>query len=116
MFTQPTLPVQVVTQVPDHIDGWEDNFEIPVQFSTSTMAAITKKQLNSTARREIVQATASKIMNVCRYPTMQQVNVVASKIVGYIGVKDTFGVGYVSLPKPTIYMYVYISPHLFHII
>lgn len=63
----------------------------------STMVAISKKQLNSAARREIVQATAAKIMNVCKYPTMQQIKVVASKIVGIIGVKDTFGVGYVSL-------------------
>ena len=87
----------MITNVPNRLDGWEDGFKVPVEFSSTTMIAITKKQMTSAARREIVQAVSSAVMNVCRYPTAKQIDVVASKIVASIGVKDTFGVGYVSI-------------------
>lgn len=92
-----TLPAQQLFKVPDRLDGWEDSFEVPEQFSTSTMLALHNGQLNGSARREIVQAVASKIMNICRYPTTGQMNVVAAKIAHKLNVQDTLGTGHASI-------------------
>ena len=54
-----------LTVAPGRLDGWEDDFQVPTQYSTMTMAAIQKKELNGPTRREIVQV-ASKIMNICK--------------------------------------------------
>lgn len=67
-----TDPPGCLIKVPDEMDGWEDNFEVPKHFSTSTMFALRNGQLNASATREIVQAVTSKIMNICRYPTTGQ--------------------------------------------
>ena len=55
--------------------------------------------MSKSARSEIVQMTASKMLNYCKYPTLQQYNEVGRKIVNDLlqGKKDTAGgSGYVS--------------------
>ena len=70
------------------------------------MECITRGRLNSHARSEIVQAVHSKILNICKKPTMKQLRVIGVKIVEVIGIKDVLGTGSVST---RIYM------HLIHI-
>ena len=60
------------------------------------MCCIKKGQLNPAARREVIQVVSSRIMDICKYPTTAQLNVVASKIAEELGAKDLLGVGYVS--------------------
>ena len=68
------------------------------QFSQSTMAVLASGQMTKSARTEIVQATASKMLNFCKYPTTPQHEVIRKKIVADIlhGRKDTTESGYVS--------------------
>ena len=88
--------IQIISTVPDRLGGWEETFEIPSQYSESSMLAISKGELTSSARREIVQSVASKMLNNCKYPTTDQV--VASRIVEKIkGSRDSLGTGHVSL-------------------
>ena len=62
------------------------------------MLAISKVELTSSARREIVQSVASKMFNNCKYPTTDQIDVVASRIVEKIkGSHDSLGTEHVSL-------------------
>ncbi len=89
--------VQIISTVPDRLEGWEEVFEVPTQYSESSMLAISKGELTSSARREIVQSVASKMLNKCKYPTSEQIDVVASKIVAKIkGSRDGLGTGHVS--------------------
>lgn len=85
--------------VPDRLDGWENDFAPIQQYSASTNMCISQGSLNSAARTEITQATASQIMNICRYPTTKQLQTVASKIMHQIKIKDAVGIGYVSWYK-----------------
>lgn len=88
--------IQIISTVPDRLDGWEEAFDVPTQYSESSMLAISKGELTSSARREIVQSVASKMLNNCKYPTTDQIDVVASKIVGKIkGSRDNLGTGHV---------------------
>ena len=60
------------------------------------MVAISKGELTSSARREIVQLVASKMLNNCKYPTTNQIDVVASNIVKKIkDSRDSLGTGHV---------------------
>lgn len=88
--------IQIISTVPDRLDGWEETFDVPTQYSESSMLAISKGELTSSARREIVQSVASKMLNNCKYPTTDQIDVVASKIVEKIkGSRDYLGTGHV---------------------
>ena len=90
--------IQIISTVPDRLGGWEETFEIPSQYSESSMLAISKGELTSSARREIVQSVASKMLNSCKYPTTDQIDVVASWIVEKIkGSRDSLRTGHVSL-------------------
>ena len=90
--------VQIISTVPNRLGGWEETFEIPSQYSESSMLAISKVELTSSARREIVQSVASKMLNSCKYPTTDQIDVVASRIVEKIkGSHDSLGTEHVSL-------------------
>ena len=88
-----------VSNVPDSLNGWEDDFVVPSQFSEATMLAIGNENLTSTARAEIVQMTSAKMLSYCKYPTTLQYEVVASKIVSSLlkGKGDSIGNGYVSV-------------------
>lgn len=70
---QNIIKMEILSEVPSRLEGWEDTFEIPTQYSERTMLALTKKQLNSSARNEIVQGIAAKIFSHCKYPTSSQV-------------------------------------------
>ena len=87
--------IQIISTVPDRLDGWEETFDVPTQYSESSMLAISKGELTSSARREIVQSVASKMLNNCKYPTTDQIDVVASKIVEIKGSCDNLGTGHV---------------------
>ena len=50
-----------MSTVPDVLNGWEDDFIVPTQFSETTMAAISTGNLTSSARAEIVQMSAAKM-------------------------------------------------------
>ena len=39
-----------ITKVPDCLAGWEDDFQVPLQYSTATMVNFGKGCLNSLAR------------------------------------------------------------------
>ena len=87
-----------IPSVPDHLVGWEDDFVVPTQFSNATMCSLSSGKLSSSARREIVQQVAAKMLSYCKYPTSQQFETVASKIVKDLlkGKGDALGNGYVS--------------------
>ena len=87
-----------IPSVPDHLVGWEDDFVVPTQFSNTTMCSLSSGKLSSSARREIVQQVAAKMLSYCKYPTSQQFETVASKIVKDLlkGKGDALGNGYVS--------------------
>lgn len=89
---------QFTSNVPISKEGWEDDFVIPTQFSQRTMTALATGTMTSSARAEIVQMTAGKMLNMCQYPTRDQYNVIARKIVKELlhGRGDTFGTGHVS--------------------
>ena len=88
----------ILSNVPDRAEGWEDDFKVPTQFSQSTMAVLASGQMTKSAKTEIVQVTASKMLNFCKYPKTPQHEVIGKKIVADIlhGRKDTTGSGYVS--------------------
>ena len=88
-----------MSTVPDLLNGWEDDFIVPTQFSEKTMAAISTGNLTSSARAEIVQMSAAKMLSYCKYPSSIQYETVASKIVAKVlkGKGDTFGSGHVSI-------------------
>ena len=88
----------ISSNVPNRAEGWEDDFKVPTQFSQSTMAVLASGQMTKSARTEIVQATPSKMLNFCKYPTTPQHEVIRKKIVANIlhGRKDTTESGYVS--------------------
>ena len=95
--------IQIISTVPDRLGGWEETFAIPTQYSESSMLAISKGELTSSARREIVQSVASKMLNNCKYPTTDQIDVVASRIVEKIkGSRDSLGTGHVSLARQAL--------------
>ena len=85
-----------VKDVPDKADGWENDFQPAKQYSAQTTLRISQGSLNSAARKEITQTAASQILNICRYPTRQQLDVVGYKIMTTIKIKDAIGIGYVS--------------------
>ena len=61
------------------------------------MLCISKGQLTKNARTEIVQSVTHKMLNYCKYPSKDQREIVASKIVRTInGSRDALGVGHVS--------------------
>ena len=61
------------------------------------MAALTTKKISSNVRAQISQDVATKMLSNCKYPTTEQFEIVAQKIVSSFPVlKDTMGVGYVS--------------------
>ena len=95
---QPAAGLQAcfITGVPDRLNGWEDGFKVPLRYSDTTNLCISRGKLDSAARREIVQAVATGIMNQCRYPTTAQIKVVSLKITEALKIRDTFGIGYVS--------------------
>ena len=66
------------------------------QYSAATNMCIAYGSLNSAARWDITQTTTSQIMNICHYPTTQQLETVGHKIMTQINIKDAVGVGYVS--------------------
>ena len=62
------------------------------------MERLSNGNVTDFARTEIIQMTASKMLNHCKYPSTEQYAVVARKIVTDLlsGKGDTYGTGYVS--------------------
>ena len=88
----------IPSNVPDRAEGWEDDFKVPTQFSQCTMAVLASGKMTKSAKAEIVQATVSKMLNYCKYPTTAQQEVIAKKITAVVmhGRKDSTGSGFVS--------------------
>lgn len=83
--------------VPDHLPDWEDDFTVPKQYSEIIMAELTTGRVTDITRHAIVQDVAAKCPNYCKYPSSNQIQVVASKIVSTFPItKDTTGTGSVS--------------------
>ena len=80
---QNIVKMEILSEVPARLEGWEDAFQIPTQYSERTMLALTKKQLNSSARSEIVQGISAKIFNHCKYPTSSQVTPFVTNLYSY---------------------------------
>lgn len=86
--------------VPDRSEGWEKDFVVPKQYSGTVMAALTTKRISSNVRAQKSQDVATKMLSSCKYPTSEQYEVVAHKIISTFPVlKDSMGVGYVSRRK-----------------
>ena len=109
-----TAPFQAV---PDRFSGWEETFVIPQQFSERIMVALAAGEIADFVRHGIVKDVAAMILNKCKYPTSDQLQVVvASKIVkAYPILQDTIGTGHVSeiafiVPMHEIHNYVYVCP------
>ena len=93
--------------VPDCLSGWEDSFAIPKQFSEPVMCALSSKEITDNIRSAIVRDVATLILNHCKYPTVAQCDVVASKIVKQWDVlEDTLGTGHVSYTFSIITAYL----------
>ena len=86
------------SNVPDTLNGWEEEFVVPSQFSERTMGSISSGNITSSARAEIVQMTVAKMLSYCKYPTAVQYETVARNIVHTIlkGKGDRLGSGHVS--------------------
>ena len=92
------MQASITSNVPDYLEGWEENFTAPTQFSERTMGVLSSGLMSKSARAEITQATTAKMLNFCKYPTADQYNIVAKKIVTNLlnGKKDSTGTGFVS--------------------
>lgn len=91
-------PDRVVQGVPNHLNGWEHEFSVPKQYSETVMAALTAKKISSNVRAQISQDVATKMLGYCKYPTSDQYEVIAQKIVATFPVlRDSMGTGYVSV-------------------
>ena len=99
-----------ISNVPDSLNGWEDDFVVPSQFSEATMLAIGNENLTSEARAETVQMTSAKMLSYCKYPTTSQYEVVASKIVNSLlkGKGDSILNGYVSVLQNYVVSFILI--------
>ena len=73
--------VSSLSDVPSYAEGWENDFIIPSQYSEDTMAALRNKRIGDKHRYEIVQEICSRIINICKYPTGKQRNIVAAKLI-----------------------------------
>ena len=84
--------------VPDTLNGWEEGFVVPSQFSERTMASISSGNITSSARNEIIQMIVAKMLSYCKYPTAIQYETVARNIVATVlkGKGDRIGSGHVS--------------------
>ena len=71
---------------------------MPIQYKQSVMTEISTGVITRTTYNAITQDVTSKMLNYCKHPTIQQVEVVASKIVSiYPVLADTMGTGHVSI-------------------
>ncbi|XP_065893396.1 uncharacterized protein [Dysidea avara] len=97
----PSVQASITSNVPDYLEGWEENFTAPTQFSERTMGVLSSGLMSKSARAEITQATTAKMLNFCKYPTADQYNIVAKKIVTNLlnGKKDSTGTGFGSWAK-----------------
>lgn len=88
----------MLSDVPDTLNGWEEEFTVPSQFSERTMASLSSGNITSSARAEIIQMTVAKMLSYCKYPTALQYETVARNIVATIlkGKGDRIGSGHVS--------------------
>ena len=57
----------------------KSHLRFPLGYSERTMLALKEKQLNSSARNEIVQGISAKIFNHCKYPIRSQVTPFVTK-------------------------------------
>ena len=87
----------MLSDVPDTLNGWEEEFTVPSQFSERTMASLSSGNITSSARAEIIQMTVGKMLSYCKYPTALQYETVARNIVATIlkGKGDRIGSGHV---------------------
>ena len=53
---------------------------VPKQFSEKTMYILQSGKMSKSGRSEIVQMTASKMLNSCKYPTSDQCDEIGKKI------------------------------------
>ena len=84
--------------MPDRANGWEKEFVVPKQYSTAVMAALTQNKISSNIRNQIVQDVATKMLSHCKYPSAEQYETVAFKVVTeFPSLKDSMGIGHVSL-------------------
>lgn len=87
----------LIQGVPDKLAGWERDFTVPKQYSGAVMAALTSGRVSTNVRSQIVQDVATKMLSYCKYPTREQYDVVALKLVTmYPILNDSMGVGWVS--------------------
>ena len=84
--------------IPRYASGWEHDFEVPKQYSQTTMMAISSRRITDTHKNEIVQEICSRMINYCLYPTTKQQEIVAAKLVReFPPLRDTsFTCGHVS--------------------
>ena len=93
-----TVTPDVMQGVPDRLDGWEEEFAVPKQYSGGVMAALTTGRVTSNVRSQIVQNVATKMRSYCKYPTPEQYERVAQKLVeSFPTLKDSMGLGHISL-------------------
>ena len=85
------------SNVPDTLNGWEEEFVVPSQFSERTMTSISSGNTTSSARAEITQMTVAKMLSYCKYPSAIQYETVARNIVTAVlkGKGDRIGSGHV---------------------
>ena len=98
-ISQEDVSTSVHADVPARALGWEDDFKIPRQFDIEIISMIEKKQITPKVQNHVVRKVAAQILDHCLYPTKDQYQVVATKVVQEFPVlSDTLmGTGYVSV-------------------
>ena len=91
---------------PDRLSSWEESFTVPVQYSAVVMAALLSGHIIGKVRNQISQDVATKMLSYCKYPSKEQYETVALKLVEAFPVlKDTLPPGHVSSVKNIITMH-----------
>ena len=94
--------------------GWEDDFQVPRQFDIEIMRMMEKKQITPKVRNHVVREVAARMLDHCLFPTNNQYQVVASKVIRQFPMlSDTMiGTGYVSIYKSIMhscYIHIFIA-------
>lgn len=86
------------------MEGWENEFVIPKQYSGTVMIALTNVRITTNVRAQIVQDVATKMMSYCKYPSTDQYETVAIKLVTAFPIlKDSMGPGHATLIAIAMY-------------
>ena len=111
--TNPSSTTDIAQGVPDRLEGWENEFSIPKQYSGTVMIAFTNARIITNVRAQIVQDVATKMMSYCKYPSTGQYETVAITLVTAFPIlKDSMGPAHVSTAFSACNVFYTTNAHL----